>query len=164
MSNLPTRTTMRRRSLVAGLGLAALLATGCTAGDWREASPPAAGVQLNVGDMKLRNLVVVTDDKGSAVLFGAGLSPVDDALTGMAIVPFDANSKPGEPQITKAQVTFAKNVLTPTDIAFSDPALKAGLTASVTLQFDKAGTGTVVVPTLASTHPDFKDAWAKLRK
>lgn len=150
--------------LAVSAGIAAALLSGCTAGDWREAAPPAAGVQAEASTIKVRNLVLVANELGEAVLFGAGVSPTADVLTSVTVSPIDNVGKASQARQTLTNISFAKNELTQTNVKITDRDLKPGLTASVTLRFDNAGETQRIVPILASTHPDFKEAYAKVSR
>ncbi|MEZ5086661.1 MAG: hypothetical protein R2722_10540 [Tessaracoccus sp.] len=60
----------RTKALLAATALTATMAVGCTAGQWEPQAPPAAGVQQDQDGIKVRNLLIVTDEAGNAVLEG----------------------------------------------------------------------------------------------
>ena len=71
MTNLPSRVAGARLArLVAGCLAALVLLSGCTTSGWIPDSPPAAGVGVTQGDLEVRNLLIVTSDRGEGVLMG----------------------------------------------------------------------------------------------
>lgn len=163
MTTLPLRTSFSRRSLLLGLSATALVTSACTVGDWRPSKPPAAGVQTEIGEIKLRNLILVTDEKGSAVLFGSGWTGEGDTLVSVTVTPRDGAAPGDETRTYETNLALPAQTLTPTTVSFSDPRLKAGRTAEVTFRFARQGERTLQVPSLAHTHPDFSAAWAAAR-
>ncbi|MDO4785277.1 MAG: hypothetical protein Q3997_09370 [Propionibacteriaceae bacterium] len=161
MTNPPRLVSFSRRQLLAGFGVASLLAAGCTAGDWREEAPPAAGVQATVGDVTLRNLILVVGDRGESVLMGSGVAASADTLVSVRLTPHDAAGNAAPARTYAAGVSFPAQALTPATVRFANADLKPGMVADLTLSFDKAGQQTLRVPSLASTHPDFAEAWTK---
>lgn len=161
MTNPPRPVPFSRRQMLMGFGAVSLLAAGCTVGEWREDSPPAAGVQTTVGDVTLRNLVIITDDQGQGVLMGAGIAANADTLVSLTLVPHDAAGKAGATRTYPVALSFPAQVLTPTVVKFANPDLKPGMVADLTLRFTAAGHQTLRVPSLANTHPDFAEAWTK---
>lgn len=154
------RNRTRRRSALLACALPLLFLAGCNNPGWVPNEAPAAGVELVFGQVNLRNLVLVTDEQGEAVLFGAGSSTGDDRLIGLVVVPINANNEAQAPKSVPQDLPFKANDLTQTNLLITDPALQAGLTAQVTFIFSSSGNDTVTVPILPSDHPDFSAAYA----
>lgn len=151
----------RIRTVLAAVAMTAVLATGCTAGDWHYESPPAAGTQADAGPVKARNFVIVTDDSGAAVLLGTISTFEAIGLQGAVVTPQDAQGERGE---TTALVITAE---LPRDGALKLDASNAmlegaevvpGRLAEVTLQFDDGTSLTLDVPVFSTEHPDFANA------
>ena len=161
MSNPARPVPFSRRQMLMGFGTVSLLTAGCTAGEWREDAPPAAGAQTTIGDVTLRNLVLVIDNQGQGVLMGAGIAASADTLASLTLVPHDAAGKAGVARTYPVGLSFPAQVLTPAVVKFANPDLKPGMIADLTLHFTTAGHQTLRVPSLANTHPDFAEAWTQ---
>lgn len=151
----------RHVGLLAACAMAVLLLTGCNTPGWVPDAVPAGGVDLTVGKVELRNLVLVADDSGKTVLFGAGHANQADRLVGTVLVPIAADATETAPISVPKDLEFPKGSLTQTNLVFSDPDLKPGLSAEVTLIFETGGTATTTVPIYASDHPDFAAAYSQ---
>ena len=73
------RQPMRRTTALLATAALALSLSACTAGQWVADSPPAAGVQVDNGGLKLRNFLAVTDGSGEAMLLGS-ITSRDEAV------------------------------------------------------------------------------------
>lgn len=155
----------RTKALLAATALTATMAVGCTAGQWEPKAPPAAGVQQDTADgFKVRNLLIVSDDAGNAVLEGS-------ITANRAFTLNDAGYSAEQPdgtwstaaQLPISQATSQQNKLTlggPSN-AFQAPELTPGRLAIVGLQFDEGVQIQLEVPVYDASHPDFATAWAE---
>lgn len=148
----------RTRGLLAALALTVGLTAGCTVGDWKYESAPAAGVQQDVNGVKARNLMAITDGT-SSVLLGTLLSYEDTTLDKLTLAPEKEDgggySDPVDVNITK---DLKGNVPLKLDASNArlETALEPGLTARVTLTV--AGQSQEMdIPVYSTEHPDFKD-------
>lgn len=84
--NHSRRSAVRVRTLGAAVVLGATLAlSGCGFGaQTLQTYTPAHGVNVDDGGVKVRNLLVVADERGQGVLSGAFATDVDDTLTRVA--------------------------------------------------------------------------------
>lgn len=150
----------RIRTLLAATALTAVLATGCTAGDWHYETPPAAGTQADAGPIKARNFVLVTDGTEAALL-GTITSFEAVTLEGAVITPQDETGARGQTTglaITAEIPRDGALKLDASNAMVSDAALVPGRLAEVTLQFDDGTSITLDVPVLTTEHEDFGNA------
>lgn len=153
----------RAAALVAAAAVAVAL-SACTASAWVPDAPPAAGVQTDVGGIKLRNVMVVSDEQGAAVVAG-GISSrdTDNAVTGITVAAEKADATFSQPQNVAFTADIPKGRTVTLDwsqTAFTDPALRLGKLAEVAVTFSDGTTASVKAPIYSATHPDFKDAYA----
>ena len=151
------------RAIAAGaLALTAMVGvTGCQFQTLQEYTP-ADGVNVAVGDVMVRNIVIVVTGSGEGVLLGTLVTHQADTLQtvkGVALLP---NGDPGAAlQVTSTSEVSVKPteplVLLDEGIRISSSDLRAGLTARVELTFAKAGTVTTVVPVLDKESPEYRD-------
>ncbi|TRY20139.1 hypothetical protein FOJ82_04555 [Tessaracoccus rhinocerotis] len=150
----------RIRTLLAATALTAVLATGCTAGDWHYESPPAAGTQADSGPVKARNFVLVTDGS-QAVLLGTISSFEAVTLQGAVVTPEDENGGRGQSTALAVTADIPRDgalKLDASNALVEDAALVPGRLAEVTLQFDGGTNLTLDVPVFSTEHEDFADA------
>lgn len=123
---------------------------------------PAEGVNVTIGTVAVRNLVIASGAEGEGVLVGTIISGAADRLTsvkGAALLP---DGKPGSAlQVTStASVAVGPNapvLLSAKAIKITSSDLRAGLTARVELTFANAGTVTIIAPVADRNAPEFKD-------
>ena len=154
---------MRRIAAVVATAAVSVALSGCTQGHWVYDAPPAAGVQADDGGIKLRNILVVSDSEGEAILLG-GISSRDEStkVTGISIA-----AQKGDGEFATAQpVEFAQEIYKGRTIylqgpttRFTDPELNLGRLAAVTVSFSTGEQVSVEAPVMSSEHPDFKEAW-----
>lgn len=161
-----SRITVHRRSLHALLltVAAALVLTGCGfSAQTLQPYTPSNGVNLDVGAIKVRNLVVIADGEGNGILSGSLVSSADDALASVQVVPLLTGNEPGSP----LTVTPTRNVpLTANELAIlTDPTpavivsgqeLAPGQTVTVTLGFASGTTGEVTAPVMTHDDPAYE--------
>jgi len=122
---------------------------------------PAIGVNLDAGQVQVRDLVIVSKAKGSGFLSGTFTGNGDDSLvsvTGTATKSDGADGAPltvnlGTPVAigtTRAVVLTNRPLITVTS---SD--LEPGLTAKIALRFSKAGEVTTNAPVVDGTLPQY---------
>lgn len=151
------------RAIAAGvLAVAATVGvSGCQYATLRDYTP-ADGVNVAIGSVTVRNLVIVATDQGKGVLLGTLVSGANDQLTsvkGAALLP---NGDPGSAlQVTSlAPVAVGPNapvLLNDKAIRVTSTDLRAGLTARVELTFATAGSVTVVAPVMDKNSPEYRD-------
>lgn len=154
----------RTTALLAATALATFLATGCTAGQWEHDAPPAAGVQQEQDRIKARNVLIIADDQGKAVLEGTIAADRAFALTTAGFAAERPDGTWGEATSLPFTGEAAKGkslALGGPAFAFQSPDLSPGRLASVGLNFDDGTQLTLDVPVYAATHPDFAEAWTK---
>lgn len=152
-------TSKRLRHSAAALVVAGLMAfSGCTSTFTAQPYTPGVGTNVDQGPVMVRAMVLVIDgDK--AYLTGSIVSHEDDNLTGIQGKAQDGSFKDvADLTFTDAQIEVPTDKLvTLTDKQISTPVgdLKPGLTAQLTLNFEKAGAATLVVPVVDTKHPDY---------
>lgn len=149
------------RALIAGVG-AALLLTGCGFdAQTLQQYTPAHGVNVDVTagennrQLKVRNLLIISDDKGEGVVSASVVSPVADSLVAVSGTPLKADgSKGGALTVTKdGEVALKADqlvVLTTPEpaVRVSSPDLRPGLTVDLTLTFASGRTAQAIVPVM----------------
>ena len=154
-------------TLVVALGL--LLVAGC--GMNAQTSKPytsAEGINIDVGDpaqnnlvVHVRNLLVIAKAPGQGVLSASLVTNSRDVLTKVSGNPIKLDGSDGAPfTVTLPNaVTIANGaqvVLTNTPlIVLTSPDLVVGRSATITLQFQKAGQTTLMVPIADGNQPQY---------
>ncbi len=159
---MPTR--RRIGTSLAALALVVGLASGCTVGDWRYDSPPAAGVQADVGPVKVRNLMVLADSSGEGLLLGSIFTTQELELTDVAISAEQEGGTFADPVPVDLTGDVSVNdglQLGGKDSLVEGAKLQEGLLARVMMQFSDGTTAAVEAPVISSEHADYKDAWAQ---
>ncbi len=156
----------RRRigTSLAALALVVGLASGCTAGDWRYDSPPAAGVQQDAGPVKVRNLMVLADSEGEGLLLGSIFSTEQVELSQVGVAGQQPDGSYGQPvplEISGDVPVQSSLMLGDGDSRIEGAELVEGRTAMVIMRFSDGTTSTLEAPVLSSEHPDYLEAWAK---
>lgn len=156
---------MSARRLVTGLLAAAAvtLTVGCTEGDWRYEAPPAAGLQTDSGDAKVRNLLIVSDESGQGILLGAVATNTSDTVTTITLAPHGAQD--AEPTIIDINEKVTRNnslTLEPETTKFEAPGLELGRTADVLIEFKNGQAISMEAPVYSSEHPDFAETWSEV--
>ncbi|MBA3529652.1 MAG: hypothetical protein H0T91_10175 [Propionibacteriaceae bacterium] len=122
---------------------------------------PAEGVNLDVGAVNIRNLLVLTRTEGQGFLSASLLSSDRDALVAVSGTPIKADGSEGAAfKATVPDPVALGNgqlvVLTQRNlITISSADLKPGLTARLVLQFSTAGEATVLVPIVDANQPEY---------
>ena len=156
--------TLRRLGATLCVALALAL-SGCVAQyQTLQAYTPGEGVNGQLGQVKVANLMVIANDTGQGVVSASVISYADDTLSAVAGTPHKSDGSNGSPLVvTPSGLPLAMTpntlyVLTnpPTRIAVSSPDLKPGLLAEVTLTFSKAGPVTLLAPVVSSSEPEFE--------
>lgn len=156
-----SRRPLRVRTATAAVVLGAALAlTGCGLNaQTLQPYTPAHGVNVDDGAVKVRNLLIVADDKGHGVLSGSFTTDKSDVLAAVAGTALRADGTKGSTlTVTGAPVKLTENglaVLTASDnpIRVQGADLKPGLLAEVQLTFGSGLAKTVTVPVLSTTDP-----------
>jgi len=155
-------------AMLVALGL--LLVTAACGNDAQTLQPytPAEGVNVDVGDpamvrqvVHVRNLLIISRTEGQGVVSATIVTDDRDELTALSGVPIKVDGTEGAPfTATLSQtVSFgngAQIVLTDRPlITVTSPDLVAGRSSSVTMQFEKAGEVTVLVPIVDGNEPQY---------
>lgn len=154
----------RLTALVATAALAVSL-SACTASAWVQDAPPAAGTQTDVGGLKLRNFMVVSDEAGDAVILG-GISSRDAAaqVAGISVAAQAEDGTFGTAQNVAYTADLNKGgtvILDGAETRFTDPDLILGRLATVSVAFADGQTASLEAPIYSSEHPDFAEAWTE---
>lgn len=156
MSNTPKP---RLRYILAAAALTITLAgSACTVQDWRYDIPVAVGAQADSGPVKARNILLVTDDDGKAVLLGSVAASEAVTLTHIAIQPETADGSLGEvvavPLPAEVDVP-AGEVLNLEGTPVTGIELLPGRLAMVALQFSDGAQVTLDAPIMTRDQPDY---------
>jgi hypothetical protein len=130
---------------------------------------PAEGVNVDVGNatdpdavVHVRNLLVVSKTAGSGVVSASMVTSGRDQLTGLSGVPIKADGSQGAPfkatlTNTVSLANGAQIVLTDiaTPITVTSPDLAPGLTTSITLDFQNAGSVTLNTTVADGNQPQY---------
>jgi hypothetical protein len=123
---------------------------------------PADGINLDQGDVHVRNVMVLSRAKGEGYLSATIVSSTQDTLTGVTGTAIKADASEGAPITATVSAPVVLNPGTPvvlTDrqplIVLSSPDLEAGLSATLVLQFSTAGEARVQVPILDANAPGY---------
>ncbi len=141
------------------------LTAGCTQGDWRYESVPAAGVQADAADAKVRNLMIISDPDGQALLLGAVAATEPVTLTGVTIAVINEDGTFGDATaIDLNREISAEGIYTfePENLQFVDPGLLLGRTAQVDVVFSDGRRASLEVPIYSFEHPDFAETWSEV--
>lgn len=155
---MPRSTTARRscRVALAGIG-AALLLSGCGfAVQTLQPYTPAQGVNVDAGDVLVRNLLIVADGEGGGIISGSLLSSVDNRVTDINVTPVLMDDTDGTPlEVYGADdVELPANRLVPLStegeqVQVSGEDLSPGLTARFVLTFESGAEAAVTAPVMA---------------
>jgi hypothetical protein len=160
------RAGRRLRQIAAGLllsiGLTALVA-GC---GFNAATnmpyTPSDGTNLDIGEggaLKIRNLVIISRTKGEGIISATLIGNTDDQLTSVSIIPDKTDGAPGAAATTAPTPPLqlgGGNLIVLTNqapLTVRSPDLTAGLAASVTMTFAKAGPVTLNCPVVDGSIP-----------
>jgi hypothetical protein len=120
---------------------------------------PADGVNAEIGGVKVRNLMILSESEGSGFLSASLLSEVQrDSLTdvqGTAQTPEGPAAQPLSIEVGSPIVLPPDDLIVLTEgapIRVSGQELKPGLTADLELTFAEAGTLAITVPVVSTEH------------
>ena len=120
---------------------------------------PADGVNAQIGGVKVRNLMILSESDGSGFLSGSLLSEAQrDSLTGVkgtAHTPEGPAAQPlsielGSPVVLQPGDLVVLTESAPVEVSGQD--LEPGLTADLELTFAEAGTLAITVPIVPTEH------------
>lgn len=119
---------------------------------------PMSGQQV---PLKIRNLLIVSKQKGQGMLSGAVVATEDTKLTKVEGQTTNASGAPGAPIApVTADVALKANEMTVLTegkaIQLSSADLTPGLTARLTLTFEKGGPVQITVPVVDGQKADYK--------
>lgn len=147
----PAQSTLRRVAASVVAVSALTLASGCSLSNpvqTNEPYVPADGVPADVGKLSLRDLVLVSDGKGAAVLSGSAINTGGEKLT-VRLTPQGQQGGPaGGSELElgpREQVSLATKGL-----QFNNVQAKLGTLLPVAVQSSDGGTQIVKVPVLAA--------------
>lgn len=154
---------MRRiaAALLLSIGLTALVAGCGFNAQTNQPYTPADGTNADIGDggtLKIRNLVVISRTKGEGVISATLIGNADDQLTSVAVAPTKVDGTPAAAvtttptaplQLGGGSLTVLTNVA---PLTVQAPDLVAGLSATVTMNFAKAGPVTLNCPVVDGTQ------------
>ncbi len=154
-----------RRPVIAVAAALALTLSGCVASAWQYDSPPAAGTQVDVGGLKLRNFLIIADDRGEAMLVGAITARDEaDSVVTMAYASERDDGSFGQ----GTEVQFAQDIrkgqtvyIDGSSTQFSDDTLEVGRMAKLQVLFSSGSVAELQVPVMSSKHKDFEQTWAE---
>jgi hypothetical protein len=120
---------------------------------------PSEGINLDVGDVAIRNVLIISRTRGSGIVSASLMSRQEpDSLTGVggtAIKPDGSEGAPLTASLT-APVSIDNKLVVLTDqslITVSSPDLAPGLTAQLVLTFARAGEVSIRVPVMDGNAP-----------
>lgn len=148
----PAQSSLRRVAASVVAVSALTLTSGCAMFNpvqTNQTYVPADGVPADIGTLALRDLVLVSDGEGTAVLSGSAINTGSDELT-VQLTPQGQDGAGGGSEIKlgpREQVSLATKGL-----QFSDIQAKPGTLLPVAVQ-SSAGTQIVRVPVLPATGP-----------
>jgi hypothetical protein len=121
---------------------------------------PADGVNLSVGSVQVRNLMILSPAEGEGWVSASMSSPEQDALVGVSgkLITTDGAEGASLTATIPDPVALGNGtavVLTdrPSFITVKADGLKAGMTVELTLEFSTAGQTTLRVPVIDANHP-----------
>jgi hypothetical protein len=124
---------------------------------------PADGANKDIGEdgtLKVRNLVVVSRAKGEGILSTTLVANAAERLTGATVAPhtLEGTTGPAVPVTLAAPIELSPGalvVLTQRQplLTVSAPDLEPGGSATVVMQFEKAGAVTLDCPVVDGTQP-----------
>ncbi|GAA4890013.1 hypothetical protein GCM10025789_03090 [Tessaracoccus lubricantis] len=155
---------VRRFAAIIAAAALAVSMSACTRAGWVSDAPPAAGVQTEQDGYKLRNIVVVADESGQAILLG-GLHSRDDAaeVTGITVAAEEGYETYGEPVDLGFTASIPRGTsvyLDGSETSFSNPELTPGRLAEVVVTFDGATQLSVHTPVMSAEHEDFAESFS----
>lgn len=155
---------LRRTAAIVATAALAVSLGGCTAGQWVETVPPAAGVQTTEGGIKLRNFVVLSDGEGTGMILGGITSRDEPAeIVGLGYSAELEDGTFGELMAVPFSASIAEGktiTLDGAETSFSSTDLQLGRLAEVAVVLDSGERVSLLVPVMSSEHPDFAEAWA----
>ena len=163
MESSTRRRRRAARTIVAGVGVSLLL-TGCGFNaQTLQPYTPAHGVNVDVPSgedgrqLKVRNLLLVSDDAGQGVVSASIVSPVADSLVKIEGAAHKVDNTPGSPlTVSGGPVEILPNrmaVLTDGDVkgfTVSGADLQPGLTADLVLTFESGAQVKAIAPVMSS--------------
>ncbi|MFV0406628.1 MAG: hypothetical protein ACK5LN_07375 [Propioniciclava sp.] len=156
---------VRRRSLQALTVaiISGLVLTGCGFNaQTLQPYTPAEGVNIDIGDIKVRNVVVVADETGHGVVSGSLVARTADSVASVAVLPIGADDTVGEPlTVTELRPVAlpARDLVVLTDpspaFALSGSDLTPGLTVAISLTFASGASERLIAPVVSSEDTAF---------
>ncbi len=149
-------------ALLLSMGLTVVLA-GCGFNAATNAPyTPSDGTNADIGDggtLKIRNLVIISRAEGEGIVSASLIGNADDQLTSVSVTPtkVDGSAAPAVSTAPAAPLQLGGgNLIVLTNqapLTVTAPDLVAGLSASVTMTFAKAGPVTLNCPVVDGTIP-----------
>lgn len=123
---------------------------------------PADGVNLDVGTLKLRNMMVLSDASGVGFFAGSIVASEDEEMTGVTGVPVNPDGSAG----SSLTITLNEPVALPADqlvtitrlprIPVLGEGLAPGLEAKLTMTFSRTGVVELIVPVVDKTYQAYQ--------
>lgn len=123
---------------------------------------PADGVNLDVGTLKLRNMMVLSDASGEGFLAGSIVDSQDEQLVSVAGIPVNSDGTLGSAldiTVNESVTLPANQLVTITQlprIPVVGTGLVPGLEVNLTLTFTKAGAVAITVPVVDKTFQAYQ--------
>lgn len=123
---------------------------------------PADGVNLDVGTLKLRNMMVLSDTSGEGFLAGSVIDSQDEQMTAVSGVPVNSDGSLGsalEITLNEPITIPANQLVTITQlprIPVLGEGLVPGLEAKLTMTFSRTGTVELIVPVVDKTYQAYE--------
>ncbi len=121
---------------------------------------PAEGVNLSVGSVQIRNLLVVSRGDNEGFVSATMSSTKDDSLVAVSgtVIKSDGSNGAAITGTIPTPVTLTPGVpvvLTdsPAFVTLAGEGITPGLTVNLTMEFSSAGRATLIVPVVEASHP-----------
>jgi hypothetical protein len=123
---------------------------------------PSDGTNADIGNggaLKIRNLVLISRTKGEGIVSATLIGNTDDQLSSVSVAPIKLDGTPAAAvtasptaplQLGGGSITVLTNIA---PLTVSAPDLMAGLTATVTMTFAKAGPVSLNCPVVDGSIP-----------
>jgi hypothetical protein len=150
----PAKSTLRRAAASVVAVSALTLTSGCATFNpvqTNEQYVPADGVPADIGKVALRDLVLVSDGKGAAMLAGSAINTGTEKVSVQVSPQGEGGAQAAGAQLDlgpREQVSLATKGL-----KFSDVTAKPGRLVPVAVRSSDGGTTVVQVPVLTATGP-----------
>lgn len=149
----------RRLLSAIALGACVAVTSGCSSFATLAPYTPAAGVQTNQDGIKVRNLLLVPDGD-QARMVGTLIASEDDSVTNLTAQPLKPDNEPSGSASTSSpdlQLPAGEAVSLSDSGATVTGDFVPGLLVELTMNFEKSGDVTLLVPVMSPDDPDFQN-------